>query len=109
MESTPHPEWAMDVVLVCHVTPPSDVLRKAVDELCGSECEIGYDNERPVVKLLTEAGDSGEAVAALNAKAQQLVERLADRFDCSIESTTRLENRYVPLETYEAPSLGEGS
>jgi hypothetical protein len=108
MDAKPQAEWAMAVVMVCHVTPPKEVLRKTVDEVCGRGSDIAYDNERPVITIDAEASDSEEAVAVLNSKSQELVRRLAE-FDCSIESTTRLENRDHPLETSEAASLGEGS
>jgi hypothetical protein len=99
-------QWAMDVVLVCHVTPPADVLRKAVDDTCGSDCQISADEGRRVVTVETDAADAAEAVAALQAKAQHLIDRLSD-FDCAIELTSRLEDRSAPVEPPQAGSLGE--
>ena len=104
----PHREparWSMEVVLLCHVTPPHDVLRATVDEVCGSDCVIRSDGGRRVVTAETDADDSVAAVSALQTKAQQLVERLSS-FDCSIEMTGRLEDRAAPREADQAGSLG---
>ncbi len=105
----PHREparWSMDVVLLCHVTPPHDVLRATVDEVCGSDCVIRSDGGRRVITAESDAKDSVAAVEALQAKAQQLVEQLSP-FDCSIELTGRLEDRAAPGETDQAGSLGQ--
>ena len=98
----------MDVVLVCQVTPPPAVLRAAVDEVCGTGSPIGSDNERPVITIEADAPDAATAVEVLQAKAQQVVQRLDD-YNCAIEMTSRLDNRYVDLYPPEAPSLGEGA
>jgi phosphotransferase system HPr-like phosphotransfer protein len=99
-------QWSMNVVLVCQVTPPGEVLRKAVDETCGSDCAIAADEGRRVVTVEADAADAAQAVAALQAKAQRLVDRLSD-FDCAIELTSRLEDRSAPVEPPQAGSLGE--
>lgn len=98
----------MDVVLVCHVTPPADVLQRTVNEVCGSDGQIRSDNDRPLITVEADAANEAEAVEALQAKAQRLVDRLSD-FGCAIELTSRLENRYVDIYPPEAPSLGEGA
>ena len=100
-------QWTMDVVLVCDVTPPSDALREAVDEVCGKDCVIDEDAARPVVSLEADAADAETAVAALNAKAEKLVD-LLNRYGCAIESTSRLVDRSVEPDQPEAASLGEG-
>jgi hypothetical protein len=99
-------QWAMDVVLVCRVTPPREVLRQAVDETCGSDCQIAEDEGRRVVTVETDAANAAEAVGALQGKAQRLVDRLSD-FECAIELTSRLEDRSAPVEPPQAGSLGE--
>lgn len=100
--------WSMDVVLVCHVTPPHDVLRATVDEVCGRECAISADDGRRVITAESDAGDSVAAVTALQEKAQRLVDRLSS-YDCSIEMTGRLEDREAPAEAEpgQAGSLAE--
>jgi hypothetical protein len=95
----------MDIVLLCHMTPPHDVLRATVDEVCGGDCVIRSEGGRRVITAETDAADSAAAVAALQAKAQQLVDRLS-AFDCSIEMTGRLEDRAAPREPDQAGSLG---
>lgn len=95
----------MDVVLLCHVTPPHEELRAAVDEICGSDCVIRSDGGRRVITAETDADDSVAAVTALQTKAQRLVDRLSS-FDCSIEMTSRLEDRAAPREPDQAGSLG---
>lgn len=98
--------WSMEVVLVCHVTPPHDVLRATVDEVCGSGCEIASDGGRRIVTVEGDATDSVAAVQALQQKAQRLTERLS-AYDCSIELTGRLEDRTAPTEPDQAGSLAE--
>lgn len=100
--------WSMDVVLVCHATPPHDVLRATVDEVCGSDCTISSDGGRRVITAETDAADSVAAVQTLQEKAERLVERLSS-YDCSIESTGRLEDRAAPAEAEadQAGSLAE--
>lgn len=105
---TPQPEparWAMDVVLVCSVTPPPGVLRTTVDEIGGAGAAIEADNGRRVVTLQTEAPDAASAVEALQANAQRLVERLS-QFECAIELTSRLQDRSAEAEPPQAGSLG---
>jgi hypothetical protein len=100
------PRWSMEVVLVCHVTPPHEALRAAVDEICGSDCAIRSDGGRRVITAEADAEDSVAAVAVLQGKAQQLVERLSS-FDCSIELTGRLEDRAAPSEPDQGGSLAQ--
>lgn len=99
------PRWSMEVVLLCHVTPPHEVLRAAVDEICGTDCAIRSEGGRRVITAEADADDSVAAVEALQGKAQRLVEQLSS-FDCSIEMTGRLEDRAAPREPYQAGSLG---
>jgi hypothetical protein len=98
----------MDVVLVCHVTPPHEQLRQAVDELCGPDCTIGNDDGRRIITFESDAATPGEAVEAMQASAERLVERLAP-YDCSIELTSRLMDRWAPAEPTQGGSLGEGA
>jgi hypothetical protein len=100
------PRWSMEVVLLCHVTPPHDTLRETVDEVCGRDCAIRSEGGRRVITVEGDAGDSVAAVEALQRKAQRLVERLSS-FDCSIEMTGRLEDRQAPGEPDQAGSLAE--
>jgi hypothetical protein len=98
----------MDVVLVCHVTPPTEHLRQAVDEVCGPDCAIGDDGGRRIVTVESDAATPAAAVETLQAKAERLVERLAP-YDCSIELTSRLADRWAPAERAQGGSLGEGA
>lgn len=94
----------MGVVLVCSITPPSEVLREAVDETSGPGSAIGSENGRPVVTLESDAPDAVSAVEALEAKAQRLVERLS-RYECLIQRTDRLRDRSAEAKP-QAGSLG---
>lgn len=98
--------WSMEVVLLCHVTPPHDALRATVDEVCGSDCEIRSDGGRRIVTIEGNAADSVAAVQALQQKAQLLTERLS-AYDCSVEQTGRLQDRMAPTEPDQAGSLAE--
>ena len=100
------PRWSMEVVLLCHVTPPHEVLREAVDEVCGPDCAIRSEGGRRVITAEDDADDSVAAVEVLQRKAQQLVARLSS-FDCSIESTGRLEDRAAPVEPDQGGSLAQ--
>jgi hypothetical protein len=98
----------MEVVLVCHVTPPHEQLRQVVDEVCGPDCAIGDDGGRRIVTVESDAATPGAAVEALQASAERLVERLAP-YDCSIEQTSRLIDHWAPAEPTQGGSLGEGA
>ncbi|HET9847454.1 MAG TPA: hypothetical protein VFR68_02720 [Candidatus Dormibacteraeota bacterium] len=98
--------WSMDVVLVCHVTPPHQVLRETVDDVCGAECAIRDEGGRRVITAEAAADDSASAVEVLQGKAQRLVERLSS-YDCSIEMTGRLEDRAAPREPDQGGSLAQ--
>lgn len=97
----------MDVVLVCRINPPTEVLRRTVDEVCGPNCTIGSDEGQPVITVEADAPDSARAVEALNSKAQRLVDRLST-YECAIELTSRLQDRSEEAEALQAGSLGEG-
>jgi len=98
----------MDVVLVCHVTPPHEQLRQTVDAICGPDCAIRDEGGRRVVTVESDASDSAAAVESLQAKAERLVERLSP-YHCSIEMTSRLADRWAPVEPQQGGSLGEGA
>jgi hypothetical protein len=98
----------MDVVLVCHVTPPHDELRQTVDEICGPGCAVADEGGRRVVTVESDATTAGAAVESLQATAERLVERLAP-YECSIELTSRLTDRWAPADPVEGGSLGEGA
>ena len=98
----------MDVELVCHVTPPHEELRQTVDEICGPGCVITDDGGRRVITVESDATNSGAAVESLQATAERLVERLSV-YECSIESTSRLTDRWQPAEADQGGSLGEGA
>jgi hypothetical protein len=100
--------WSMDVVLVCHVTPPPDELRQTVTEICGPDCEIADDGGRRVVTVESDAATPAAAVEALQGTAERLVERLAP-YECSIELTSRLMDRWAAAEPAQGGSLGEGA
>ena len=100
--------WSMDVVLVCHVTPPHDELRQTVDELCGVGCPIANDGGRRIITVDSDATNPADAVESLQAIAERLVERLTP-YGCSIEQTSRLADRWAPAEADQGGSLGEGA
>lgn len=100
--------WSMDVVLVCHVTPPADQLRQSVDELCGPGCAIADEGGRRIITVESDATNAHAAVESLQAKAERLVERLSP-YDCSIELTSRLADRWAPEAPAQGGSLGEGA
>ena len=107
MASNQRGPWTMDVVLVCGVNPPAEVLRGTVDDVCGPGCKIDSDEGQPVITLEADAPDAAQAVEALNRQAQQVVDRL-NGYQCAIELTSRLENRSAEPELPQAGSLGEG-
>jgi len=99
------PRWAMDVVFVCSVTPPPDVLRQAVDEVSGEGSAIGDENGRPLVTVETDAPDAAAAVQLLEAKTQQLVQRLS-RYECLVQRTDRLQDRSPEGVRLQSGSIG---
>lgn len=100
--------WSMDVVLICHVTPPHDELQQAVDEICGAGYPITSDGGRRIITLDSDATNPADAVESLQARAERLVERLTP-YECSIELTSRLADRWAPAEAEQGGSLGEGA
>jgi hypothetical protein len=98
----------MDVVLVCHVTPPHAELRHTVDEICGVGCPITNDDGRRIITVDSDATNPADAVESLQATAERLVERLTP-YACSIELTSRLADRWAPAEADQGGSLGEGA
>ena len=98
----------MDVVLVCQVTPPHQELQQAVDDICGAGCPISNDDGRRIITLDSDATDPADAVASLQASAERLVERLTP-YQCAIELTSRLADRWAPAEAEQGGSLGEGA
>lgn len=97
----------MSVELVCHVTPPPEAMRQAVEEICGEGCTVADDGGRRIITIESDADNAEAAVESLQATAERLVERLSP-YDCAIEATSRLEDRWAPAEPVQGGSLAEG-
>jgi hypothetical protein len=96
--------WAMDVLLVCATDPPAAELRRAVNAV--EAAAVADEAGQPLITVETDAPDAASAVEDLQARAQRLVDRLAE-YGCSVERTSRLRDRSILAEPPQAGSLAE--
>ena len=96
--------WTMDVSLTCGVTPPPDVLRRALDEVGAAGAAVRSEGGRRLITFEAQAVDASTANESLNRSARELVSRLA-RYDCQIERTDALQRRTGPEDPPQTGSL----